>query len=75
MALDLVPLDELVNELFNRADSIVIIARKELNDKEYHFISRYKGNPYKCVGLCQKMSHTLLCDIEEHEEPIRREEL
>jgi len=61
--LSLVPMDDLIEELVNRTDSIVIIGEKILNDGEAEMVHTFNGDSIKCLGLVEIIKAFILPDV------------
>ncbi len=63
--LSLVPLEKLIDELFERCDHAVIGLRKDANDKTRWHKRHWMGDPMICLGLCDAVKGSIFIDFEE----------
>lgn len=69
MDLQLIPVDELIDELFNRYDHAAFIGKKAIKDGLTEDKGRYKGDPHTVMGMASTLQIRL------HEEYYDQEDL
>lgn len=74
MSLELVPLQELYDELLSRFDHIIIIGLK-VKDKDKEVSRRWKGSHHFTMGLCGDMSNLIWKDWMDNQHEIETEDL
>lgn len=63
--IQLVPTDDLINELLRRYEHSVFAAFESLQDDKTLYVSRWKGNSATCAGLCSKTVESIWTDFRE----------
>ena len=66
--LELVPLDDLLDELENRFDNLICIGLKMPSDGNMETIYRVSGSRYECLGLCEELKDRVKDTFESFEE-------
>jgi hypothetical protein len=63
--LSLIPLQDLIDELFDRCDDAVIGIRKNTNEGTRFYKRHWTGDPMVCLGLCDAVKASIVVDFEE----------
>lgn len=72
--IELIPTDDLIQELQSRFVSIVIYGTRE-NNKRDVYAQHWKGNYSTCIGLCKIMENIILKDYQKDVFDIKKEDL
>lgn len=67
--------DDLIDELFDRYDHCSLIVRKDLNEKEFTSLKKYKGGYHMNLGLLAELTHHINNKIIEEYQILDDEEL
>lgn len=57
--LSLVPLDDLLSELFKRHDSVIFAGVIHKNALQYTVTRKYYGHRYSCLALCSNLASVI----------------
>ena len=65
--LKLIPLDNLIDELLDRFDSIIVSGLQKDYEKKNtdSYLHRFRGSYSTNIGLCKMMEYVLMDDFEE----------
>lgn len=60
--LSLIPLEDLMSEIFRRHDSVIIAAVVHKSAIQYQVTRKYYGHRYSCLALCSNLEHLINID-------------
>jgi hypothetical protein len=67
--LELVPTDDLVEELVNRCDHLALEMMRvnERGEETHLYIRRWAGNSHTCIGLCWDLASKITEDLRQNQ--------
>lgn len=68
--LSLISMDELMNEMFRRHDSVIIAGVVHKTAAQYQVVRRYYGHRYSCLALCSNLASLINADENKNLGPV-----